>query len=780
MKKFLSYIGIAILFTGIFNPVFVNAQSDPNFVGPVQTNSFGTCTVIDTTPNAGRPETHHVSQDICYGFISPTKTVTWFADGDTAANAKTLTHPSAAPGCFSLTNFSMSDCLVGVLGWVSLGLMHIMSLILFLAGKLLDTVITYTVVHMSANISGLTGINITWKAIRDIMNLVFIFMLIYEGIKLIISKSSSGEVKNLIVGIVMASILVNFSLFFTKLLIDSSNIVTIGFYNSIVGPDSAPSGTLSSRTLSNAYQQALGLQGWYSSNAIPATFKGPTDGGSQYDILTVGVMTSILFLITTFAFLAISVMFVVRYIVLLILLILSPIAYMGLAFNGLKKYAGQWWDSLWGQWLFGPIYMIMTWVIMTLLLNGGFIPTKADEWANLLKGSAPSLDLLLNFAIVIGLSIASLAIAKGQATKGAGQIGKMIDKGTSWAGNAVMGTASSVGRKTFGLAGNAVANSETLKKLAASEATGLGGFTARKFGKAAIKVGDRTAKSSFDIRSTNLGGGLIGATSVNFGKGADRKKVNYQKDLENDAKKEAEFAKLLKPSDDAADKEKNKMAIDAGYKNYEEWENANKEKKGNYDNANLNLVELKAKAEKLEKDFKEAKLKEMQDSIQEELNATKEQIKTEEANVKNLKTASDDADKARKAADEEVKGIFGKRVTAYANSFAKESAMWTYTKDVLKVLGGATVGSVAGSLGVKVGGLSAIGAARTPAENRAIARQIRKVSKDKTPDEIIAEQAAKKAREERKAAKDRGETPEGEEEEAPPAPVPAANPPPTT
>ncbi|MCB6574800.1 hypothetical protein LI165_12305, partial [Phascolarctobacterium faecium] len=84
------------------------------------------------------------------------------------------------------------------------------SLILWIAGSLLNFVITETIVNMATNINKMEGINIAWKVIRDIMNIAFIFLLIYEGAKMIAGQSDTGKVKKFITGIVLASLLINF------------------------------------------------------------------------------------------------------------------------------------------------------------------------------------------------------------------------------------------------------------------------------------------------------------------------------------------------------------------------------------------------------------------------------------------------------------------------------------------------------------------------------------------------------------------------------------------
>src|SRR5438046_1521272 len=65
-------------------------------------------------------------------------------------------------------------------------ILQLTSFILGMTGLLLNQVLIKTVVNMSAEVSQMNGINIAWKVIRDLMNLGFIFLLIYYAILVII------------------------------------------------------------------------------------------------------------------------------------------------------------------------------------------------------------------------------------------------------------------------------------------------------------------------------------------------------------------------------------------------------------------------------------------------------------------------------------------------------------------------------------------------------------------------------------------------------------------
>ncbi|MEI6843285.1 MAG: hypothetical protein WCK48_02150 [bacterium] len=461
MKKVFAYIGIAVILLAFFVPVLSYSQ-----VIPINTSA---------TPQAQQAR----------------------SDQQKSSN--------------SSTGF-VADILLTVLGWIGYLLMSFMAWVLGLLGILLNYVLNYTVVKMAENLSLLPGINVAWKVIRDIMNIAFIFILVYESIKRIIGVEHK-DAKKFIVGIVMASLLINFSLFFTKVLIDASNVVTVGVYNSIIGPEALQN----NKGLANAFQGAMGLQGLYATDK--AKFAAQF-GGSDFNVFMIGTLAAILFLVTSVVFFAVSVMFIIRYFVLVFLLALSPIGYMGIALDFMKKYQGDWWDALMGQLTFAPLYMLMTWVVLTLMsgltssmsitpaawssiTNSADLAASASATAN--PSSSP-IGILVNFAMVIGFIILSLSVAKTQSTKGNKLIGQATNWATAAAGGALLGGAAFAGRQT---AGRLALRGTSVDELEAKAAAG------DKVAATRLSL----AKSTFDVRKTGVMETASKVTGVNLGKG---------------------------------------------------------------------------------------------------------------------------------------------------------------------------------------------------------------------------------------------------------------------
>ncbi len=75
-------------------------------------------------------------------------------------------------------------------------------------------------------------IDTMWTLIRDICNLAFIFGFIYVGIRTILDPDSVDP-KRFLSKIIVGALLINFSLFFVKIIIDFSNFTALKIYTAM-------------------------------------------------------------------------------------------------------------------------------------------------------------------------------------------------------------------------------------------------------------------------------------------------------------------------------------------------------------------------------------------------------------------------------------------------------------------------------------------------------------------------------------------------------------------
>ncbi len=428
-----------------------------------------------------------------------------------------------------LTN--LTGCLMKGVGWIALTIMRLLSLITLLAGALLNFVLLYTVVDMAEHYRDIGAIKISWGMIRDLANMTFIFILLYQAIRTIVGEGK--ETQKFVVNMIIAALLMNFSFFFTSLVIDASNLITLTFYKAIVSGDVNEANLLQTG-LSNAIMKPLNLSSiWNLSDNLSGT-----------NLITIGILGSVFTLIAAFIFFAIALMFIIRYVVLIFVLILSPIFVVGSIIPGMKTYADQWKDALTGQALFAPVYMIITWVVIKIfnsctfiygnkMVNGVCTPstsTLGDALTGSLvekknaagviiqsaEAGVGNIGLIMNFIVIIAFLIATILIAKKVSDKSGSIVSGMNQWAMKKAGSASFGLVSNVGRSTLGAGFQNIADNEKLKKAAAE-----GSMSARL----ALMAANKGAKSSLDLRGSALGGTLGAGSAPSGGYATDKKEL---------------------------------------------------------------------------------------------------------------------------------------------------------------------------------------------------------------------------------------------------------------
>lgn len=761
---------ILVVLVGIFSPTDkVSSQT-----------TSGQCWKVIPGPPVALPTT--LSKERCSQANVKNNDGTWqyFAEWREGTPVKTATElqsdaNSTPDNSCGLTN--LPACGLVLLRVIASFILKLAAFILWLAGMILNFVLNETVVKMTENLGKFTGINIAWKIVRDMLNVAFIFLLVYQGIKVILGLIDIGKVKGFISMVVLASLLVNFSLFFTKVLIDASNVVTVSIYNSLIDSSSTADPTATGKPLSGLsvpFMNAMGLTDFYSVNSLSAD-----KVGGEGNLTIFFLMGAVIFIITAFVFFAVACLFVIRYITLIVLLMLSPVAYMGMALPQIKEHTNDWWNSLTGQLLFAPIYMIMTSVILTLMTAKGFLTTDNKGFANLMDGNSSTangpLGLILNFAVIIGLIIATLLISKKAATQGSKLIGQGTGKLTAFAGGAVMGGAAGLGRNAFGRAGSIISKSDKVKDWATSDSA-----ITRFAGKTLLKTGDKASKSSFDIRGTNRFQSLAKQADVDFGKA---QKTTFVKKLEDKTKAETDYAKLLKPEDEEEAKKKALAKFRATSPESKKLKENEDKTKAEADQATKELDEMKKKEEEIKKRQKNATIVD-KSAIEKELKEMQEGIKRKEEDVQKLKKANEDAIASTKKAEDEVGKVWQNRVIAYAKIVEENSVKkyaTEFAKKLAKYAGGAGAASAAGAIwgevGLGTGALAAgagvlagagvgIGAmaheAITTHDRRQVGKSLKKLVKAKTPEQKVMD-ALKEAEDAKQKEKPKDE--EGGKEE---------------
>ena len=104
--------------------------------------------------------------------------------------------------------------------------------------RFFDTAIVFSISGQAMDTSANSMIAVGWTTIRDLINLFFIFILLYAAISTIL-QYGDYQLKNVLAKIIIAALLINFSLMIGKMVIDASHILAWEFYNRIDVNDTA-------------------------------------------------------------------------------------------------------------------------------------------------------------------------------------------------------------------------------------------------------------------------------------------------------------------------------------------------------------------------------------------------------------------------------------------------------------------------------------------------------------------------------------------------------------
>ncbi len=440
-----------------------------------------------------------------------------------------------------------SKTVYSILSFIAETMIWISAQILALAGFLFNYSIQYTL-NFKDLVDGTGIVNIGWEIIRDMSNMIFIFILISVAIGTILGLQNYNA-KNTIKNIILAALFINFSLFITGVIIDASNVMAIGFYNATIQGTSSNSEDDSifdldknlDKGISGIFAQSLKISSIYNKEGLGA--KNAREETAHKNIFTIGLFGSIFLLITAFVFFAAAILFIIRTVVLMFLMMTSPIAFVGLILPQTKLSAKKWWNELFSQAFFAPVYLMFIYIVATGVTSDAFKTTLggagSGSFAGAFTGGGGMIIVIFNFLLIITLLLGSLIAAKKMGATGAEGLVKM---GRGMSSGAQKWAQGRVGAATFGATGRLVRSTigAGADRIAVWGKNKQGATTWG--GKLALKGLRGVADSSFDARNTTLGKAVTDAIPGGLGKGI---KGGYTTKTKARAKAEIKYGQSL-------------------------------------------------------------------------------------------------------------------------------------------------------------------------------------------------------------------------------------------
>lgn len=479
--------------------------------------------------------------------------------------------------------FNMGGCIANIFYYL---FFKTTSFVFGFAGKIMDFTLMYSVSDSSYRSNFIAE---GWQVVRDFCNMFFIFVLLYIAFKTILGIDSA-KTKGLIINVVAVGLLINFSLFVTHVIIDTSNILARVFYNNsvmITGTKNATTNEIKSEngdygeiklsetivTLVNPVKLISQANNVGTINSKANVVSGEkTENISSGNFLIVVILASAVNIVGIVVFLSLAFALVGRVISLWVAMILAPIAFFSYTMpflQGLPMVGSKnWWKDLLSAAFMAPVLCFFLYLIV------GFME-KGLGLNDLLSKEVTGISKVVSITVPFILIMVLLMKAKEISVKMSGMAGEMMAKAGSAVGGmvagaglaAVTGGASMALRGTIGKAGASIANSEKLKEM--EKKGGMSGFAAKSL----RNFGSKTGEAGFDFRNTKLGATANGAMGKELGIDMGKGKVGgYQGSQDEIAKKQIARADTLKMSavvaakQDADAKEYKKTYNDAMYK----------------------------------------------------------------------------------------------------------------------------------------------------------------------------------------------------------------------
>src|SRR3989344_2577454 len=313
-------------------------------------------------------------------------------------------------------------------------------------------------IELNGNLINDSLVRLGFDITLDIVNLLFVLVIIIMALSTVLGFENYG-LKKTLPTLIVAALLVNFSLVFAGLIIDFTGVFTKFF--------------ISQATNNGAFSLADAITTTMAPQALlnPGLF-GQFAEATDFDvalikILLSGLFTTIFTVVEAIVIMGTAAMIFIRYIHLVLQLIIMPFTWLLLV---IPEYSGKfraWWDSFLQWTLFMPIasffiYLSIALIAHTDVTSGGSAISAsaltaagtATDPAMALLGTQDLLQTVGKMIAVIGMLTGGLAISHKMGITGASVAIGYADKARGW----ITGKAGRIAGRPFISGGNAIAN----------------------------------------------------------------------------------------------------------------------------------------------------------------------------------------------------------------------------------------------------------------------------------------------------------------------------------
>ena len=482
----------------------------------------------------------------------------------TAADARTeapraATSPTGSDdiGCGDITTNSggktFAICVSGIVYWIA----ALSSNIAYIAAYFFSFMVQ---ISLNSATYALDFISTGWTITRDLANMAFLFILIYIALTIMLQAETTNTIQMLAMVVVIA-LLVNFSFFFTRVVIDAGNILAVQFYNAIVVTGPNPTIGNGTKDLTAGIMGAVQIQSLYGTESFKQFVK---DQGAMTILITLSLVyisAAAMFMILTFAFLQVGIKFLMRVVGLWLVIVASPVAFVTYTVDRTKKFFDQWLEYL-IKFSFYPAIFLLTFYLLSIMVKqmgngnlvqsifnsmGGAAASEGSSGAYQIATAVANVGIRMGFIVAMlyfGLKVSDYIVTEG-------------NKAARWFSGSLTGLAAAsvgfAGRQTFGRGFNRLSQSPTFQRAVdRAENTNIN----RGLWRGVSRGTKRLADATFDVRNAP-GVGTLKDIIGDSGKGKEKGIAQSLKEKsEREVRERSERAAIIRDAANRASIEK--------------------------------------------------------------------------------------------------------------------------------------------------------------------------------------------------------------------------------
>src|SRR3989338_6724186 len=320
---------------------------------------------LDTTGNQIRIKDQSMYQSQC----NPAeKTIIAQLIQRSEQNQRALENAKATCSC-STFSFSFQDCIwIPLLSWLGSWFLTAGGGLVLLFGSIFQSLVDMVIIAFKDSLTTygvLSRVDQWWVFVRNVSNVLIIGFFTYIAVALILGLKEYGQ-KKLIARVLIVAILINFSLLFTKLVIDTSNYAAFQIYR-------ATNGQAQGFNLSKSFLEPIGITHLWQTKQVTdlAAEAGKNSAiGPAASAFLYGLAGGILLLLLALVLVYGCWLLLGRAIALIVLMVTAPFAF---ATYIIPRFAESefgwsgWWRTLLNNAIFAPLFMIGLAVTFSIL-----------------------------------------------------------------------------------------------------------------------------------------------------------------------------------------------------------------------------------------------------------------------------------------------------------------------------------------------------------------------------------------------------------------------------